>query len=186
MRQHTIKIAAGVTEENTYGENVYIRLDSASVAVTFEDPDSRSTVTLEQGDAVRLREFRRLRIRHDAVTEQVIAFSTAPSGEEVFSSSVSGLITLDQGGTLEHGAVVTALSTAATLIAAADPGRRALHVKNAGLINAIRIGGAGVTITNGAIELLPGEEWREEAAAAAAWYAIADTDISFVTVMSVK
>lgn len=64
-----------------------------------------------------------------------------------------------------------AIAAAVTAIAGASAARRGLRMKNAGA-NPVAIGGAGVTFSNAAVVLQPGETWNENEAPGAAWYGI--------------
>lgn len=54
----------------------------------------------------------------------------------------------------------------------ADPTLYRLRIRNASATAHIGIGGAGLTMANAAIVLLPGETWVEEDAAGASWYVV--------------
>ncbi|MGZ4837645.1 MAG: hypothetical protein ACXVZR_03785 [Terriglobales bacterium] len=56
-----------------------------------------------------------------------------------------------------------------------DATLKRLTIRNSHPTAKIAIGGAGVTMANGARVLNPGDVWVEEDAAGAAWYAISDT-----------
>lgn len=91
-------------------------------------------------------------------------------GEEYDDASVSGSVSVVQGGIVTNAGAV-AVGTAAVLLAAADAGRKGLRFAVAGS-QTVYIGGAGVTTATG-IPLTVGDLWLENDAAPAAWYAIA-------------
>lgn len=62
----------------------------------------------------------------------------------------------------------------ATALVSAKATRRGLRFTNAGAV-AVYLGGAGVTVADGAIRLSPGATWLESDAAPAAWYGISGT-----------
>jgi hypothetical protein len=86
--------------------------------------------------------------------------------------------------TLVHQAAV-AVGVAATALIS-DATLRKLVIRNDHATAKIALGGAGVTLANGAIVLLPGDIWREEDAAGAAWYAVSETAGTNVQVMGLK
>lgn len=67
-----------------------------------------------------------------------------------------------------------------------DAALRRLVVTNASVSAWVAIGGAGVTMANAAIVLMPGDIWTEDDAAGAAWYAISDENAAEVRIMGVK
>jgi hypothetical protein len=76
------------------------------------------------------------------------------------------------------GLVATALVSDATL--------KKLRIRNGHATAVVALGGAGVTLANAAIQLLPGDVWLEDDAAGAAWYAISDTAGINVQVQGLK
>lgn len=77
------------------------------------------------------------------------------------------LSTLVDMAPVSVGTTATALVSDATL--------KRITIRNSHATATIAIGGAGVTLANGARQLGPGDMWIEEDAAGAAWYAISDT-----------
>lgn len=67
-----------------------------------------------------------------------------------------------------------------------DATQKRLRIRNAHASAKIAIGGAGVTLANGAVHLLPGDVWMEDDAPGAAWYAISDTAAASVQIQGVK
>lgn len=65
------------------------------------------------------------------------------------------------------------VAIAATLIVAANSGRRGVRFLNSGA-TVVYLGGGGVDLASGAVKLNPGEMLFEGDAPAAAWYAVSD------------
>lgn len=181
MKPYTLPVPAGVEEEYAV-EGTFVRLDDTSaINVTVRDRATDYTAVLKPGDAVIFpQKFMRLSVSHEEVTEQLVTLDIGRG--QLVSSRIAGSVTFVQGSVLSNSAPVAVGSAAAIAVAAADSSRRALHLMNRGTA-VVYLGGAGVTAANAAIELQPGEEWREEVAAAAAWYAITASGASSVTVM---
>ena len=126
---------------------------------------------------------------NSASTQTVQFFVTmgdAGYDQPVASLTVSGQIdakpVLDT--TLTHLAAVT-VGTAATALVAQDTTRRGLRIFNAGTV-AIYLGGAGVTVANGALMLQPNGYYDETQAPSAAWYGISGTAGQSVRVMEIR
>lgn len=66
------------------------------------------------------------------------------------------------------------VGVAATLVAAANANRRGLRLYNGGTVTVL-LGGSGVSLANGVIQVAPGQTWVEDDAPAAAWYGISGT-----------
>jgi hypothetical protein len=86
--------------------------------------------------------------------------------------------------TLVDIAPVTAGIAAVVLVA--DATLKRLTVRNASTAATIAIGGAGVTMANGARQLGPGDMWIEEDAPGATWYVISDTAATAVQISGAK
>lgn len=86
--------------------------------------------------------------------------------------------------TLVNSAPVVAGLAAVQLVA--DTTLRRIVVRNASGAAKIAIGGPAVTMANGAIQLAPGDVWREDDAAGASWYVISDTAATSVQVMGIR
>ena len=67
-----------------------------------------------------------------------------------------------------------------------DGAARALRIRNAHATAIIAIGGAGVTMGNGAVVLLPGDVWMEDDAPGAAWFVVSDTVAVPVQIQVIK
>ena len=88
------------------------------------------------------------------------------------------LSTIDDKAPVTVGTSATALVSDATL--------KRLRIRNSHATAVIAIGGAGVTLANGAVQLQPGDVFLEEDAAGADWYAISDTAGTVVQVQGLK
>lgn len=87
-------------------------------------------------------------------------------------------------GTIVNIAPVTVGTAAAALVS--DATLRKLRIRNSHATATIAIGGPGVTLANGAIQLLPGDVWTEDDAAGAAWFCISDTASTIVQMQGLK
>lgn len=67
-----------------------------------------------------------------------------------------------------------------------DPAQKRLRVRNGHGSAVVALGGAGVTLANAAVRLLPGDVWIEEDAPGATWYAVSDTANSTVQIQGLK
>jgi hypothetical protein len=74
-------------------------------------------------------------------------------------------------------AAPVAVTDVAGVLLAASAGRRSFRARNVG-VNAVAIGGAGVTFAAAAIVLQPGELWIETDAPGAAWKCICDATLA--------
>jgi hypothetical protein len=116
-------------------------------------------------------QFDRVDIVTDAAGRVEIAMSNDSSGGydrvsgKVDSRITSALSVLNKPMLL--------VGTAETVVIGQNINRASLRLFNASVAN-IWIGGAGLNLTDAAIKLAPGELWVEEAAAGAAWVAMAD------------
>jgi len=109
------------------------------------------------------------------------------SGEAVPIAQVAGQAFSVEAKTL--GQVVNIapviVGTAATALVA-DATIKRLRIRNGHSTAVLAIGGPGVTLANGAINLLPGDIWQEDDAAGAAWYAVSDTAGTNVQLQGLK
>lgn len=174
MKPYTLKIPAGAEYPLFVGRGDYVRVHESAQPLTVENPHNSEAVELYEGDDANLTPFEELRFSHGAAGE-VEAVVYIGNGTRAGSSRIGGDVGIKQGSALALAA--EAVSDAAAEIAASSGTRKALHVRNAGGA-LIAIGPAGVTVATAPIHLEPGEEWREEAGAAAAWYAICDATLT--------
>lgn len=103
-----------------------------------------------------------------------IMIITGDGGYDHFNVDISGaaLITVAQAATINDLTAVSVGTTATALAAAAT--RKGLRFTNSGTVD-VYIGGASVTVADGAIKIASGQTWIENEAAPAAWYGIAAT-----------
>jgi len=97
---------------------------------------------------------------------------------EVFLTQENGLTQIVNAAPVVVGLAAVLLSSDATL--------QKLRIRNSHASAMVAIGGLGVTLANGAIQLAPGDMWVEDSAAGAAWYAISDTAATSVQVQGLK
>jgi hypothetical protein len=90
----------------------------------------------------------------------------------------AALATIYHQAAVSVGVAVTALVSDATL--------KRVCFRNAHATAIVALGGAGVTLANGTIQLQPGDTWIEDDAAGAAWYAISDTAAANIQVQGLK
>ena len=178
MRDYTKIIQPGeAMDYPVMGNNV--RLDDETlikVTATVTQANNQGIIgnftTLRGGDSARFAsDFLVVSVSHNEGTPQAITLMMG-YGDKA-SSRVSGSVqaTIVQGKTLTDAAASVGIAAAA--VTAVDSARKAIHFRNLSANN-IYLGGPLVTAANAGIMLIPGEEHREEAAAAAAWFAIAD------------
>ena len=173
MIPYQITIPEGQAIEIAVGRGAdYVFIEEAAAPIRVQDTTADQDVILRQGRAAKLQPFDNLRLSHESGSDVSILIYIG-RGTEIYSSDISGSVGIAQAGVLNNGALVGVDDTA-TQIAAQNTGRRLLHIRNTGP-GIVRLGGQAVTWATAAIELQAGEEWREEGAAAAAWYAITDT-----------
>lgn len=86
--------------------------------------------------------------------------------------------------TIENKAPVTIGTVAAALVS--DATLKRLRIRNSHATAVVAIGGAGVTLANGAVQLQPGDVWLEEDAPGAAWFAISDTAGTILQIQGLK
>ena len=173
MIPYQITIPAGQAIEIAVGRGAdYIFIDQSAAPIRVQDTTADQDVILKQGRAAKLQPFNNLRLSHDSGSSVDVVIYVG-RGTEIYASDVSGAVGIANAGTISEAAPV-AVGDVAAALCAQNPDRRLLHIRNTGA-STIKIGSVSVTWANGAIELIAGAEWREEAAAAAAWYAITDT-----------
>lgn len=88
------------------------------------------------------------------------------------------LTVIDDKAPVTVGLAAVALVSDATL--------KRLRVRNSHASATVAIGGVGVTLANGAVQLLPGDIWHEIDAPGAAWYAISDTVDTVLQIQGIK
>lgn len=120
-----------------------------------------------------------LAVAFAGTVEPVLGVVTVDNNnDEAIPVQQQALSTIVDKAPVTVGTSVTALVSDATL--------KRLRVRNSHDSGVVAIGGAGVTLVNGAIQLQPGDTFIEEDAAGAAWYAISDTENTVVQVQGLK
>lgn len=171
MKPYRLQLAAGQLEEIFVGRGDYVRVAESSVPLIVDSPEHYELVTLSEGDDAKLTPFNRLRLSHEtAGTVEVLIY--IGNGTHASSARLGGEVAIRQAGSMNLTAA--AVTDTAAPICPPAANRRALHVRNTGGA-AVGLGPAGITTADAPILLEPGEEWREEAAAAAQWFAVTDS-----------
>ncbi len=107
-----------------------------------------------------------------------IAIGTGDAGLDVVNGSVNATIVL---GTAINDQVPVVVGVVATPLLGANAGRRRAIFFNGGTA-IVYLGGAAVTVANGALQINPGQAWIETEAPGGAWYGISDTAAQTVRV----
>ena len=173
MREYTVKIGAGTSEEiKVVGD--YVRLKTASVAVRIESPDKGEFASIQEGDALNLSAFERIRISHSDAAEQTVTVLIG-NGTSADSSKVGGSVAVlptQAASAAMHDAVT--VTNASGVILAANANRKYLLVQNRSLTGTVYINLNGATATTGTggngIELLPKSSYESNSA----WVSTAD------------
>lgn len=138
-------------------------------------------VQTEAGDYVEVRTnpANPLDVLFAGTVEPVLGVVTVDNtNAEAVPVQQQALTVIDDKAPVTVGVAATALVSDATL--------KRLRIRNSHATAIIAIGGAGVTLANGAVQLEPGDMFVEEDAAGAAWYAISDTADTIVQVQGLK
>lgn len=193
MRPYKIKIAPGSAYElSAVGD--YVRIKSASVAITVEAPEQNESAEMEQGDDATLSAFSRLRLSHADAAEQSVTVYIG-KGTRAGSSKVGGAISV-VGGSISvsnipanGGAFAntgkTVINASAQLLAA-NASRRFLLIQNKdpGGNIWVTLDGSAATEGNG-VKIVPGGSLiLDSYAPTGAIYAIGDiaSNANIVTV----
>lgn len=157
MKQITLKIAAGQAEDIAVVGD-YVRIHSTSVQVRVEDDANGVDATIEQGDALNLRPFSRLRVSHADAAEQTVTLLIG-NGTSADSSKVGGAVAVSSmpatAQAMTQSAPAVGLASAQILAAKED--RRFLMLQNTHASAKIHVNltGAAAAAANG-IMLSPG------------------------------
>jgi hypothetical protein len=177
VKQITLKIAAGNAEEiGVVGD--YVRIKTAQVPVRIEADKGQVDATIEEGDALNLQQFTRLRVSHSDAAEQTVTLLIG-NGTSADSSKVGGSMAVasmpDVAVPFTQTAPVMGLASAA--IVAANASRRFLWLQNNHASAEIRLGMAGGAAVAGAgPRLSPGASVLLDVATCSnAVYGISDT-----------
>lgn len=148
MRIKTIKIAPGQAFELT-APGDYVRVRSAAVDLTIENPDAGEILEVSQGDDFQMSPFKSLRISHASGAEQVVKLIVA-TGKKAGSSQVGGSISVagQQGPYTQKRVSVTNVNQ---VVLFANAARRYLLIQNNDLsaVLRVRLDGSAATATAG-------------------------------------
>jgi hypothetical protein len=173
MQPYQLQIPAGEALEIAVGRGAdYVFIEQAAAPIRIEDQRGDQDVILKQGRAAKLQPFSVLRLSHESGSSVDVLIYIG-RGTEIYASDVSGTIGIEQAGIITTAALIAVDDTGAALTAQSTT-RKLIHIRNTGA-SAVRLGPVGASWAVSVIELQAGEEWREEAAAGAAWQAITDT-----------
>lgn len=158
MRTITAKIAAGGFDEfQAVGD--YIRIKSASVAVRLEIDNGSTDATLEEGDALNLKPFTRIRVSHTDAAEQTIVLLIG-LGETADGAKVGGSVTVNSmpAGAVAMTQTANAVGVASAQLVAANASRRLLMIQNndAAADVFLNVAGAAAVLNQG-VKLGPGD-----------------------------
>lgn len=93
MKQITLKILPGSVEEfGITGD--YVRVKSASVPVRVEVENGQVDATIEEGDALNLKPFNRLRVSHSDAAEQTVVLFVG-NGTSADGAKVGGSVAIN-------------------------------------------------------------------------------------------
>lgn len=130
MKPITLKIAPGTSEEIAVTGD-YVRVKTASVPVRIEAENGEADDTAEQGDALNLKPFTRLRVSHSDAAEQTITLQIG-NGTSADSARVGGRVDVQSlpatAGPMTQAA--PAVGLVSTQILAANASRRFLEIQN--------------------------------------------------------
>lgn len=170
MRPYTIKIPAGESVEIAMPGN-YLRVKSASVTLMLTVDETGESAEIEQGDALELSPFSRVKFSHSDAAEQTVKVLIGKN-TRMFSSQVGGSVTVsgnveitnDVGNAIPVSQVFAAAFTQAAVavgvasaqILAAKANRKFLLVQNndAAANVFLNLTGAAATATD--LKLPPG------------------------------
>lgn len=155
MRQLTVSVPAGSTVEiGARGD--WVRLKSASVAVRLEDPEKQHWLDLDEGDAVNLKPFNRLKLSHASGSDQLVTLLIG-DGTTSDSAKVGGTVSIGDAQGAWSQSTVTVTNASGQLVAA-NAARRVLGVFNQSATGTVylNLSGDAATVAGG-VRLLPGE-----------------------------
>lgn len=173
MKSITLKIAAGNPEDIGVSGD-YVRIKSASVPVRIEAENGQVDATIEEGDALNLKQFTRLRVSHADAAEQAITLLIG-NGTSSDSARVGGSIDVStmpavNVATMPAVDVATmpavarpmtqtasAVGVASAQLVAANAARRFLLIQNTDAAASVflNVAGAAAVLDQG-VELPPG------------------------------
>lgn len=166
---------------------------SVGIFLSFEDVQlgvaDGAAVKVPEGLVVTNSEANPVAVSFAGTVSPVLGVVTVDntSGEAIPIAQVAGTTFTTEAkpmGSLVNPAPVVVGLAATALIA--DATLKRLRIRNGHATAIVALGGAGVTLANAAIQLLPGDIWLEKDAAGAAWFAVSDTAGTPVQVNGVK
>lgn len=130
MKSITLKIAAGNPEDIGVSGD-YVRIKSASVPVRIEAENGQVDATIEEGDALNLKPFTRLRVSHADAAEQTVTLLIG-NGTSADSAKVGGSVAVSYMPATAQAMTQSApaVGLASAQILAAKPDRRFLMLQN--------------------------------------------------------
>lgn len=165
MKSITLKIAAGNPEDVAVSGD-YVRIKSASVPVRIEAENGQVDATIEEGDALNLKPFTRLRVSHADAAEQTITLligdgTSSDSARVGGSVNVSAMPRVDVATMPAVARPMTqtanAVGVASAQLVAANAARRFLLIQNTDAAADVFLNVAGAAaVLNQGIKLSPG------------------------------
>lgn len=154
MKPINLKIAAGSAEEIAVVGD-YVRVKTASVPVRIEVENGEADDTIEQGDALNLKPFTRLRVSHSDAAEQTIVLQIG-NGTSADSSKVGGSIEVSAMPAAAVPVTQTPVVTGADAqVLAANATREFLRLQNTGAVD-VFVTYDGSAATAAGIKISPG------------------------------
>ncbi len=147
MRQITLIVQAGKVEEFAV-DGDYVRVKSAGVPVRIEAETGQVDATIEQGDALNLKPFKRLRVSHSDAAEQTIALMIG-NGTSADSARVGGNVEVSKTPTADFRARVNIAVGLASI--AILPDTLGAYVRRGVMMQNIGTGTAWVVVNNAGV-----------------------------------
>lgn len=181
MRQIKLKIGVGSGEDIAVVGD-YVRVKSAGVPVRIESGDGAVDATIEEGDALNLKQFDRLRVSHDSGAEQEITLLIG-NGTSADGSKVGGSLEVSsRASSYDQKNVV--VNVASVLLLAANSARRFLLVQNNHSAFNLWLNLKGAAATTNGVKLPPGGSiLLDSACPTGAIYAIGETAANMYVVV---
>ncbi|ABE49091.1 ubiquitin-like domain-containing protein [Methylobacillus flagellatus] len=164
LKLYTFKVQAG-GEEIPALTGDYIRIEKALVPVRVRT-ENGDDFTLDEGEEANIGEFKRLILGHGGVGEEEIRLFVGTGGARVGSAKVSGGVSVPGGVNVNNlrsavqvgnsNLVRRTITTSAGELAAVNPNRAFISIKNQDEVGTIWVSSGSVSVGNG-WELGPGE-----------------------------
>lgn len=182
MRQITIKVGVGSGEDIAVVGD-YVRIKSAGVPVRIESGDGKVDATIDEGDALNLRRFERLRVSHTSGAEQVITLLIG-DGTSADGSKVGGSVEVSSRA-VPYAQTAPAVGLVSVLLLAANSARRFLLVQNNDTSLNMWVNLDGNAATTAGVKIPPGGSiLLDSACPSGAIYAIGEGAVNnFVAVL---